>query len=470
MLFYRFSVIFLLFISIVNSATFDNFKRSQAYSYSSYKDKKDIEFAKHLKQKFRAYVPLELKKQYNNEKPSSILLAIPDNNKLAGPVINIKLPIKKVIKEEDVIDKKKDEVKDISFDFFGSKLEFNIPGRLKNVKYYPKNQKGINNFFDSAASSKYENLVVDINNICKKLQLNDWAVYLLVNKISNHAFSNSDEAKLFSWFLFNKMFYNVKIGLVSKHIVLLYNIKGTVYSMPSYKFKDKMFYIISDYNKSKPFRIYSYTKDYNTLNKSFDFSLTKLPKLETDIRKKTLSFKYNAKQYEIEYPYNKNIIDFMKTYPQSSFETFFNAPLEDDTYESIVIALKKHIDGKQASWAINFLLSFVQNAFVYQVDNKQFGHDKVMFAQEVLYYDKSDSDDRAVLFSYLIKKIFGFSVVGVKYKDHMSTALYIPMKGDSVRVNSKKYIVADPSYVNATIGQSIPKYKSVKPELFIGVE
>jgi hypothetical protein len=127
------------------------------------------------------------------------------------------------------------------------------------------------------------------------------------------------------------------------------------------------------------------------------------------------------------------------------------------------------LDYKQASTAINFILNFVQNAFVYEVDNKQFGYEKVMFAQETLYYDKSDCEDRAVLFSYLVTKLFGFSVVGVKYKDHMATAIYIPLKGDSVNIKSKKYVIADPTYVNASVGQSMPQYRSIKPDKFIKV-
>ena len=134
------------------------------------------------------------------------------------------------------------------------------------------------------------------------------------------------------------------------------------------------------------------------------------------------------------------------------------------------IAFKEHISGKKASEAINFMLHFVQNAFVYQQDNEQFAREKVMFAQETLYYDKSDCEDRAVLFSSLIKEFFGINVVGVKYKDHMATALYIPIEGDSVSVKSKKFVIADPTYVNATLGMSMPKYRAIKPVEYIVVK
>ena len=72
-----------------------------------------------------------------------------------------------------------------------------------------------------------------------------------------------------------------------------------------------------------------------------------------------------------------------------------------------------------------------------------------------------------ILFAYLVKELFKISVVGVKYKDHMATALYIPMQGDSVRVNSRKFIIADPTYINSNIGEGMKKYKNIKPNSFI---
>ena len=183
-----------------------------------------------------------------------------------------------------------------------------------------------------------------------------------------------------------------------------------------------------------------------------------------------MSFVENGQKINIGFTYNKNIIDFMATYPQADYDTYFNAPLENSTHIQVARELKKHIDGKKMSEAMNFVLHFVQKSFKYQVDNQQFGREKVMFAQETLYFNKSDCEDRAVLFSYLIKELFGISVLGVKYKDHMATALYIPMEGDSIKVGSKRFVLADPTYINASIGQSMPKYKPKIPNSFIVVK
>jgi hypothetical protein len=136
----------------------------------------------------------------------------------------------------------------------------------------------------------------------------------------------------------------------------------------------------------------------------------------------------------------------------------------------LAVAIKKYIDGKKASEAMNFVLSFVQKSFKYEQDNKQFGKEKVMFAQETLYFEKSDCEDRAVLFSYLIKELFDVSVIGVKYEDHMATALYIPLDGEKVKSGSREFVIADPTYINAIIGETMPKYRSIQPQSYIIVK
>ena len=243
-----------------------------------------------------------------------------------------------------------------------------------------------------------------------------------------------------------------------------------IYSTPSYTFNKQKFYVFSHYAKGKVGRIYTYAQNYPDATKPFDLSLKRLPNLEKNFITKTISFKQYGKNYSSTYRYNRNLINFMATYPQADYSTFFNSPLEDETYNDLVEDLKKYIDGKKASVAMNFVLNFVQNAFKYEVDEEQFGREKVMFAEETLFYDKSDCEDRAILFSYLVKKLFHISVIGVKYRDHMSTALYIPMQGDSVKRARRRYVIADPTYINANIGMNMPKYKSIRPEKFIVVK
>ena len=360
--------------------------------------------------------------------------------------------------------------KDINFEFYGSMLGFDTPKGIKQAHFYPQNQTGISKFFNEAASSKYEVLINDVKKVSKNMNLNDWGVYLLVFKLSDKIFDNKDDSKLMSWFIFNKLGYAVKVGLANRHIILMHYSKKTIYSTPNYSFGKKKYYVVANYAKGSVGRLYSYKQDYPGSTKELDLSLDTLPKLKKYLKEKTLSFKQFGKTYSVDFEYNKNLINFMSTYPQADYDVFFNAPLSDITYKDIALGLKKYVDGKKASDAMNFVLNFVQKSFKYERDNQQFGREKVMFAEETLYFDKSDCEDRAILFSYLMKELFHVPVVGVKYSDHMATALYVPIRGDKVMANNKTFVVADPTYINANIGMSMPKYRSIKPQSYIIVK
>ncbi|MDD2652382.1 MAG: hypothetical protein PHX44_04945 [Sulfurimonas sp.] len=467
----RFSLWLLLaFTPLYAQQSFKDFKKAQAESFKSYKDERDNAFEKYLKQEWKAFNEQKPTPLYEEPKPLNITPIAPQVQNPVGP--KIYLQVKEDANESVIVEIKPQIIKQkaLSFDFFGTKMSFELSESLKKSNFYPQNQSGITNFFSAAASSDYETLVADIQAAAKEMGLNDWGVYLLVTKISQTAASNSDNTNLLSWFLLNKLGYAVKIGLANGHTVLMHYAQKSIYATPRYSFGNKNYYVVANYAKGGVGRIFSYDQEYPNATKELDLSLEMLPRFAQNIQKKSLKFSLQGENYNVLFSYNKNLIDFMATYPQADYETFFNAPLERATLSDLSIAFKEYISGKKASNAINFVLHFVQSAFVYQQDNEQFSREKVMFAQETLYYDKSDCEDRAILFSSLVKEFFGINVVGVKYKDHMATALYIPLEGDSVSIKSKRFVVADPTYVNATLGMSMPKYKDKKPVEYIIVK
>jgi len=457
-----FSLLILTAFSSANAGDFADFKRVQNAAFSEYKDKKDTAFESYLKSQWSEYKAFTSPALYKEPKPKVILPASKREVLSRGP--NIFLNIAKSPKEQSrvplVVTKKGTLV-----EYFGSSLHFSVDMKIKNARFYPQNRDGIINAFSIFASSDSDALLYEIKNVCKELGLNDWGLYLLVQKIANKTFNDLDDRKLFSWFLLNKLGYDTKVGIKDEHILLLSRTKQLIYASSKYTINSKPYYLLSA-NRQKG-SIYTYSKNYPNAVKALDFSLRKLPMLAQRDESKTRRFSFLGKQYSISYHYNKNLIDFMRTYPQVSYEVYFNAPLQEQTYRDIALDIKPYLDGKKMNFGINFILRFVQTAFGYERDQEQFGKEKVMFAQETLYYDKSDCEDRATLYAVLIKKLFGISVVGVKYSNHIATALYIPLQGDSVKVKGRRYVVADPTYINANVGESMPKYRSIIPENFI---
>jgi hypothetical protein len=468
-LFGRFNLALLLGATLLSAGSFEDFKKVQSESFSKYRDERDNAFNDYLKAQWKEYKAFVTAPMYKEPKPKSITPLREQKAPNVGPVVQIKLPKIKELPQKEI--SKPKVKKDINFDFFGTAVGFNVDKKIYHAKYYPQNQAGIANFFSILASSRYDQTVREVQQCKKTLFLNDWGVNLLVSRLSQRLYNDRNEAKIYAWFLLSKLGYSVKIALTENNdIFLLHYSKEIIYATPRYKFNGKYYYLISQYNKKGIGSIYTYAQDYPDADRALDFSMQNLPKLAESRMKRELSFKDYGQEYSASFVYNKNIIDYMNSYPQVAYEVYFNAPMESATYRDLAEDIKKYTDGKKISEAMNIVLRFVQKAFIYERDEDQFGHEKVMFAEETLVNRASDCEDRAVLFAYLVKRLFGVRVVGVKYSDHMSTALYIPLQGDSVKVGSRRYVMADPTYINANIGQEIPKYRNIQPESFIALQ
>jgi hypothetical protein len=116
---------------------------------------------------------------------------------------------------------------------------------------------------------------------------------------------------------------------------------------------------------------------------------------------------------------------------------------------------------------VNFLLRFVQTAFEYKTDEEQFGREKPFFPDETIYYPYSDCEDRAILFSYLVRSLLHLDVVGLYYPNHIATAVRFSKKndGDAIEYQGKLLTICDPTYMNADIGMCMPQFKNVQPKV-----
>ena len=109
------------------------------------------------------------------------------------------------------------------------------------------------------------------------------------------------------------------------------------------------------------------------------------------------------------------------------------------------------------------MIDFVQSAFKYKVDDEQFGQERTLFANETLFYPFSDCEDRSLLFATLIRELLGLKVVLLDYPEHIATAVRFnqDIEGDYMIINGEKYLVCDPTYIGADIGNCMPMFQEV---------
>jgi len=363
--------------------------------------------------------------------------------------------------------KEKEDVLSPHFNFY--KMPISMPEESSlniSLKGKPNNET-IAEYWKKISNAKFESTLQKAESYKKSLALNDWGYCMLlydIGKVINKG--NETGARLFTWFMLNKSGYDAKVGYSNKQVYLLLPSKDTVFGAPYFTIDKRRFYVVSlDGKELQLGSMYTYEGDYPDVNKIISLNMNTLPALCGDVPKQ-VKFSYNGTDYTIKYTYNKNIVNFLNTYPHTSYPIYFNTPLMNESYASLVEQLKSFLTGKTKFEALNILLRFVQTAFEYKTDQQQFGKEKCLFAEETLFYPYCDCEDRSIIFAYLVKKLLGLEVIGLDYPGHIATAVKIDnVPGDYVTLNGEKYLICDPTYINANIGMSMPRYKNVKPEI-----
>ncbi len=477
------ALLLLLGASSNAAQSYEEYLKSQNESFKQYRDARDAEFHGYLKEQWKEFKLFKGEKLYEKPKPKKLPAAKKIESEKVGPKVFIKPKkiVRKVLKKEPKAVKKVDKnIEKIStpiividkdtFMFFKTQISISVPKNIQNYKYDKVSQEDVSAFFDIAVESDYEKSIEEIKKVVNDLKLNDWGLYQLLTQVSKDKINDKNTQVSYRWFVFNKLGYASKIALQDSRLLLLNYSSNVIYSTPNYTFSKKNYYAIDYYNSTSLGQIRTYKNDYPKASKALDLSLKNLPLLSMDKKVRKIIFNDGIKKHKIDLPYNKNMIDFLSTYPQADYKTYFDAPMQDESALALVEALKPLLDDQRASEAINTVLHFVQKSFDYKRDDEQFGREKVMFAQETIFYKSSDCEDRAVLFSYLVRELFNIDVVGLKYSDHMSTAIALPLSGQSLKIQNKKYVVADPTYINANVGLSMPKYRKIMPKRYIEVK
>lgn len=90
-----------------------------------------------------------------------------------------------------------------------------------------------------------------------------------------------------------------------------------------------------------------------------------------------------------------------------------------------------------------------------------------LFADETLFYPYSDCEDRAILYSILVRDLLDLDVVLLHYPGHLATAVCFgtELTGDHLTIGDRRYTVCDPTYIHADVGQAMPKFKKIPAEV-----
>jgi hypothetical protein len=448
---------------------FDEFKESQSEGYNAFVDQIDKNFADFLR---KNWVEFEVHSGHNiEEKPKPETFPEANDEPIESEQLELSTPDDIVLEEALImpINYKESTYEDApkfsQFDFYGDYITLKyVPGF--NDEINPAvNPETIAQFWEGISDVDYRLSINDLLFYKDKYALNDYGYYLLLKKFSESITVDKNHSVLMTWYLMAKSKYKAKIGYNSESIFLLLPSKTQVYGTSFFKFDGLTYYVI-DFSGGK---LLTYKDNYELAYRTINFAISETLKLKAAVEKRHIEFTFQNQAYDFDFEYNVNAIDFYKEFPQIELKDYFNSSITQSASNSIIQNLKPIVDEMDEMEAANFLLSLVQNGFAYKIDDIQFGKEKAFFAEEILHYPFSDCEDRSVFFAYLVSTLLGNEVVGLDYPKHVAAAVKFneDYPGDFYMFNNDKYIVCDPTYINAPVGVSMKDFSATKAELII---
>ena len=448
-----------------NSASLYNQNKEQAKTaYNSFREKANHDYIELLKKAWGDYdkvSPLPKPKEDNPIPPRPYEEPLEDN---PISVIPEEVPIVKPHHQPEPIEPIHENPQPIEnrvqFNFYGLNESVRIP-RFANIKVNAGNIENIAEAWDSLCDDAIDNTIYDVLELRDKYNLSDWAYLQLLETIANKYCADKNGATLLAAFLYCQSGYQMRLAVDADRLYMLFGSRHQIFDKGYFVVDGETFYPYGE--PSNSIQICAAAFEGET---PLSLLINNEQKLGASLsEKRTISSKrYSDTRATSQVP--KGLIDFFNSYPTSAiggnimtrWAMYANTPLAEKAKEHLYPALKKSIENCSKLEAANKLLNWVQTGFVYEYDDKVWGHDRAFFAEETLFYPYCDCEDRSILFSRLVRVLLGLDVALIYYPGHLATAVKFDsdIRGDAMLINGDKYIVCDPTYIGAPVGAQMP--------------
>ncbi len=315
----------------------------------------------------------------------------------------------------------------------------------------------------------YDKVAASLKLLISGGEMSDWLVFKLIRRYSEAACQNDyNTATILSHYLLVNMGYDIRLGRTGNDMLLLVPFKQMVYSRSYIEANGKKYFAFikdSETNCSEIGGI-STCAIPNGTNLGKDINLVMAP-ARLNIGK-GIPFEIKGNGITVSGSVNETAKRIADEYPQTDVPVYAASSLDNTFRQELIRQVKEQVNGLSQKDAANAILRFVQLAFKYKTDGDQFGYEKAFFVEENFIYPANDCEDRAILFAFLVKNILHLDVHLLYYPGHEATAVAFTDEsicGDGYSFSGKRFIICDPTYIMASIGQCMPQFKDVKPKV-----
>ena len=351
----------------------------------------------------------------------------------------------------------------IHVEFYG--LSIGLP--LKKIMYKngPLQRNQIAKYWRTLEKDGWKQIAPILLEYKRQYNYSDFMYYLLVSKYVSEIESDMTKRCVIKLFLLVHSGYDARVAYHNNTLVLLLPFTNQLYACTYIVQNGVKYYLFHENKLPSNGSIYSYELPVKENNlKLLYANLLDNPHVGVNNKE----YHITDGRLTISGNVNINLMELLDDLPQMSNVLYAKPILDNDCRMQIVNSLKKQLEGKSKEEALQALLHFMHHAFKYATDQVQFGKEKPYFFEELLYYPKCDCEDRSVFFAYLVKQVLGLECHLVDYPGHIAVAVSIEgVTGTYYIHEGKKFYIADPTYIGASIGECMPDYIHSKPNLLI---
>lgn len=452
---------------LVAQQSFEEWQAQQNEAFTAFMTQEDAAFAEFLASEwaqFQSFLETGFYEKPKLEDPprTNVSTRLPDDF-LARIGRSVPRPQRTV--HEDPIRPRR-----IIVSYHGIEIPIAQDSTVDQVQLERPSPEGFSEYWEAMATAGGDELAAAIDDAASDNDLNDYSRFRVVTLVAEHLFDAEIQRAAATWFLMVKNGYDMRIAYNETAVALLLPSNNTLYSTAYFTIENRRYYLLR--SDATPFRERqqwrTYAAGFPGSDKTVRLELPNEVGVPNRMRPERLSFTYRGTEYEIEVPVNEYIVEYLADYPFTDWWVHFFPPTTEGTRQALVSQLGRIVSGRTPAEAANILLRFVQTAFPYETDQEHFGVEKWQAPEEILFYRRSDCDDRSIFYAYLLREILGWNDVAMLlYPGHLAVAVpqrRIGVSGDSVRVNGETYIVTDPTYIGADIGMAMPQFRNVRPE------
>jgi hypothetical protein len=459
------------FDSIRNSMQqqFNQFANSKKQEYSDFRDKVNAAYAERMKVSWKTFQLRAAEPIPVRPEPPKPVVKSDKEDVPTKPV-----PIGKVVKPvetespqpfQPIARPEKEESPQYSFQFHHTPCDVHLQ-KTQRFILADASESSAAEAWKRMSANGFDVVADDCFRYKELLSLNDWGYIELTKTLAcDFMGKGTNEAVLMQIYLLVQSGFKVRIARRDGQLVPLIPFSNLLYNYSCLLLDGEWYYLMDDEKNGGSYSVF--TEKFKG-EKTPSLSIQAEPQFAENLSSPKTFASRRYPNAAASVSTNKNLIEFYNSYPVTGqWDQYAKASLSRKIKRDLYPKLKQQISGKTEQEAANILLNFVQTAFDYQTDQEQFGYERPLFGDELFYYHYSDCEDRSILYSILVHDLLHLDVVMLLYPGHLATAVRFTenVSGYYFMVNGGKYVICDPTYIGAPVGDCMPQYIGTAAEI-----